>query len=300
LTQPNFLITGAPKCATTSVYYYLRQHPEIFMPENKEPRTFASLNRVPDYQGPGDLHREEHTVTDLAQYEALFDEARDEAAIGEASVIDLYDPVAADEIMRHLPRARLIALLRNPVDRAHSNYQHQRYHGREPLADFGQALEQEAGRLRSGWGPFWAYAGLGFYASQLQRYYERFEPDQIGVFLYDDLERDPVGLLQSIYRFLGVSDSFVPDVSRRYLVGGKPRVASFSKLIYSASRFKDAVRPLVPDYVLAKLKELEARANRRRQTLDPKLRASLIERFRDDLLQLEKILDRDLSAWLRG
>ncbi len=174
MTLPNFLIIGPPKCGTTALYRYLSQHPDVFMPREKEPR-FLLSHAVPTYTGPTDPLYAKRLVTSVTKYEELFASASRERAIGEASTLYLYTPGAEDGIRRHVPGAKLIAILRNPVDRAYSNFLHQRYLGAEPLSDFDEALRAEPARIARGWGPFWHYAELGRYQRQLERFHRVFD-----------------------------------------------------------------------------------------------------------------------------
>jgi len=291
---PNFLIIGAPKCGTTTLYHYLVQHPDVFLSQDKEPKFFAYEGGVPAFVGPGDQERERRTIVDWESYCRLFSTATVERAVGEASVIYLYHPEAAHRIRHRVPDVKLVAILRDPVERAYSNFLHQRLRLREPLADFEAALEAEPARIRSGWGPFFHYAALGRYASQLERYFELFGRDQIRVFLYDEFEADPLGVLRDLFRFLDVDDAFVPDVSRRHLVGGAPRSIAASRLVYAK-----AVRRFLPRTLRRSLFEAERRWNRVRVPLDERVRERLRDQFRGDVERVEALIGKDLSSWLR-
>src|SRR3712207_6354190 len=138
MTMPNFLIIGAMKSGTTALYYYLEQHPEIYMSPVKEPNFFSSQEQ----ENAADA------VTDIGTYQHLFRGVSGEKAIGEASHSYLYEPGAAAEIRRYLPEAKLIAILRNPIDRAYSHFLHMVRSGTEPLDDFAQALQEEVVGIR--------------------------------------------------------------------------------------------------------------------------------------------------------
>lgn len=142
MTMPNFLIVGAQKAGTTSLHYYLKQHPQIYMRPRKEPHFFEGMHW--DFYRPGRIML---AVTDLADYQALFEGVTDEKAIGEASASYLYSPKAPTLIKRSIPDARLIAILRNPPDRAYSNFLHCVRGGRESIVDFAEALRVEEERI---------------------------------------------------------------------------------------------------------------------------------------------------------
>ena len=174
MTMPNFFIVGAQKAGTTSLYYYLKQHPQIYMSPRKEPHFFEGMHW--DFYRPG---RMALPVTDLADYQALFEGVTDEKAIGEASASYLYSPKAPTLIKRSIPYARLIAILRNPADRAYSNFLHCVRAGRESIVDFAEALRVEEGRIKGNWGPLWHYKQKGFYYAQVKRYLDTFGRDPV-------------------------------------------------------------------------------------------------------------------------
>src|ERR671929_75877 len=133
MTMPNFFIIGAMKSGTTALYYYLEQHPEVYMSPVKEPNFFCSQEQ----KNGADA------VTDIRAYERLFRGVLGETAVGEASHCYLYEPRAAAAIRRCVPEAKLLAILRNPIDRAFSHFLHMVRTGSEPLSDFAQALREE-------------------------------------------------------------------------------------------------------------------------------------------------------------
>jgi Sulfotransferase family len=253
MTMPNFLIIGAAKSGTTSLYHYLKQHPEIYMSPLKEPRFFAVEGKTLDFRGPNDdemsflqMSLIRKSVTDIDTYRALFRGVTDEKAIGEASPLYLYSPEAPARIKHYIPQARLIAILRNPVDRAFSSYLHCVRDRGEPLQDFAQALREEETRIEDGWGPIWHYKNVGFYSAQLERFFDTFRRDQIKVFLYEDLKEDPVGVLRSTYRFLEVGETRLPDVSLKHNISGVPRIRLVHELLNKPNPIKSAFRPLLP------------------------------------------------------
>ena len=174
MTMPNFLVMGAAKCGTDSLCNYLGQHPEIYMCSNREPNFFVveGQSDIP-YCGPGDravLESFDMWVSTLDRYQSLFSEVTTEKAIGEGTTWYIYVDEAPARIQRHIPHAKLIAILRNPVDRAYSAYTMLLRDGRETIGDFAHALAAEEDRTRRNWEPIWHYVKMGFYTSQLKRY----------------------------------------------------------------------------------------------------------------------------------
>src|SRR5215203_3559900 len=171
MTMPNFLIIGAMKSGTTALYYYLEQHPEIYMSPVKEPNFFSSQGQ----QNAVDA------VTNIGAYQHLFKGASDEKAIGEASHSYLYEPGAATAIRRYIPEAKLIAILRNPIERAYSHFLHMVRSGTEPLDDFTQALQEKEAVGVHKERTFQDYIGRGLYYEQLRRYFGTFPREQVKV-----------------------------------------------------------------------------------------------------------------------
>jgi hypothetical protein len=303
MTVPNFLIIGAGKSGTTSLYHYLHAHPQIYMCPQKEPRFFAFEGEELDFRGPGDSRF--HCVTDLDAYRALFEGASKEMVTGEATTWYLSAPKAPARIKHHVPDAKLIAVLRDPVERAFSSWLSMRREQVEPLADFAQAMAAETERIANNWSPGWHYKKHGFYHTHLERYFDRFDAGQIRIYLYEDFTADPVGFTQDICRFLGVDDSFVPDTAMKYNVSGMPRNKALHRAL--AKRFwrprqtRGLLNRVFPDpikrSIQAKLLQLNLRA---KPELSPEVRKQFCDEYREDILRLQDLLGRNLSAWLES
>lgn len=297
--RPTFLIIGAAKAGTTSLHHYLGQHPQIFLPEVKEPGFYAYDASTPPYR---DVTRtaiaREPYAADSAAYEALFQGANGALAVGEASTLYLYEAGAAARIRTALPDVKLVVVLRNPAERAFSHYMHLRRDGREPIDDFARALEAEPARIRERYFPSFHYRAMGRYGEQLARYFERFDRDRILVVLHEELQRAPVKTSQRVQGFLGVDPAFVPDTSLQLNASGLPRSRWLHDFIVRPSAFKTAAARFVPASVRLSLASRLQRANLdRAPRLDPNVRAELLQEFAPDLDRLRGLLDRDLSAW---
>lgn len=194
---PNFLIIGAAKSGTTSLYHYLKQHPEIYLSPVKEPKFFCFYQEKLDWQGPGDQKAILNYVTDIDQYFSLFEGVRNETAIGEATPWYIYSESAVKKIKAFIPDAKLIAILRDPAERAYSHFLHLLREGREPLADFQDALDAEEERTRRNWGWTWQYKSRGLYYSQLKKYFDTF-PNKIYVYIYMTNSKKILSLLLRI------------------------------------------------------------------------------------------------------
>jgi hypothetical protein len=291
---PNMLILGAAKCGTSSLYKYLDQHPDVFMSPFKEPQFFIWEGRAYDIQGPGVQQVAKSVVTDLASYQELFSGAKHERIRGEGSTGYLHTPGVPERIRARVPNARLIAILRNPIDRAYSAFVHAQREGFEPLSNFSEALEQEQRRLEEGWIGLTLYTTIGMYASQLEGYLAHFPREQLRVYLFDDLVRNPLALARDAFRYLGVDDSFEPDVSLHENRGRAVRSVALRHLanVVRTSRIGRRV-PSGP--FRAFLRTVNERPI---EPLDDSDRQRLARAFERDLERLSQLLGRDLSPWL--
>jgi hypothetical protein len=291
MTMPNFLIIGAMKSGTTALYYYLEQHPEIYMSSVKEPNFFSSQEQ----ENAAD------TVTHIGAYQHLFRGGSGKKAIGEASHSYLYESGAAAEIRRYIPEAKLIAILRNPIDRAYSHFLHMVRSGTESVDDFGQALQEVVGSI-SKERTFQDYIGRGLYYDQLERYFRTFPREQVRVYLYEDLSDAPISTVQDAFRFLKVDDSFVPDVSLRRNVSGHPKYKTLDGLLRSQSRIKHAAKIYLPARMRWRLSkafdDLKTRNLVEPPPLQSEVRRQLMKVYREDILKLQDLIHRDLSGWL--
>jgi hypothetical protein len=305
---PNFLLVGAQKSGTTSVYRYLRQHPDVFMPQKKEPRFFgaSSIYTNISLSDPHYEYLNRTTVFTFEDYAALFEDVTTERAIGEASIMYLYyyDTVIP-EIKEFLGDVKIVAILRDPVDRAFSAYTHL-VRERFEVLSFERCLELEEERRRANWAPINFFKDLGFYYKQVKAYVENFSA--VKIFLYDDLTREALGLMKDAYDFLEVDPSFVPDVTVRHNISGVPKSLFFHRLVNFLTRSnalmdkaKPMARVMLPKETRARLFEdliaLKVK-NLAKPEMKPETREYLKNAYRDDLLRLQDLIDRDLSRWL--
>ncbi len=296
MTMPNFLIIGAAKAGTTALHEYLQQHPQIYMTPTKETNFFAFEGKTLNFQGPGDEALQDFSITDLSTYQAEFQQVTHELARGEACPSYLYLPQTASRIKKYIPDTRLIAILRNPVERAYANFLHIVRDDREPQSNFALALKDEPTRIANNWEWFWHYIQLGYYGVQLQRYYQIFSPGQIKVYLYEDLKEKPIALLQDIFRFLEVDDTFIPDMAIRPNKSGMPKNKILHHFLTKPNPLKTWLKPLLPSKIRQKIQH----QNLITPQISQEVRQQLINLYREDILQCQDLINRDLSAWLVG
>jgi hypothetical protein len=289
---PTFITIGAAKAGTTALYWYLAEHPQIFMSPMKETNFFAYGL---DERGEllyGDPDHHHFRIRTWAEYEALFADARDEIAVGEISPIYLECPQAAARIHDRLPQAQIVCGLRDPVDRAYSDYQmYLRRKGRrlDPVRDMTPSSEWA--RPDSHW------MTIGRYHEMLARYYDAFPRERIHVFVFDDLKRDTLGVVRELYGFVGVDPEFRPNLETPHNVGGMPASRGLERLLTS-HRLQSLLEPVIPRGLADRVRRIRTRNLRRAPELSPDLRAELIERFRDDIGRTSELIGRDLTAWL--
>ncbi len=301
---PNFLIVGAAKSGTTSIYKYLDCHPEIKFSRPKEPKYFSSTLNLCEHNGPKD--KEVFLVKDRDEYIKSFG---DEIVkwVGDASADNLYyykDVIP--EIKKELGNPLIFIFLRNPVERAYSSYVHMRREEREPLHDFNTALQVEEKRISDGWEFIWHYKKAGLYYNQVKAYKDNFE--HCHIFLFDDIKNDLKKLLSDIYSIFQIEPIF-NGIEKKHNVSGLPNKKSIKqKLFYKF--FKDeknsaklVVKKIVPECIRKFVRSYVTKNWFEKKLIKPKMdervRNELIEYYRDDILKLEKLIQRDLSNWLK-
>ena len=305
---PDFFIVGQPKSGTTALHHMLRSHPQIFMPENKEPWFFADElhERTPP--------RPAGTPRSLAEYTALFAGARPEQRVGEASVLYLWSQTAAQAIAAVAPRARVIAILREPASLLRSLHLQFLETLVETEPDLRTALELEPSR-REGrnvprhtyWPQALAYSEHVRYVAQLSRYSERFPPGHVLVLIYDDFRRDNAATVRTVLRFLEV-DEDVPVQSAEINPTVVPRSQGVHELVHAVTvgrgPLSRAAKAAVTRVVPRRVRRDGVRAAKRRflyappQPPDEQLMAELRARYAPEVVALSEYLGRDLvSEW---
>lgn len=297
MPRPDFFVVGAFKSGSTALYEQLRRHPQIFMPFHKEPLFFGD-----------DLTRRYGRMT-LDDYLRLFKDAKPGQRIGEASTWYLYSTSAAREIQEFSPRARIIVVLRNPVDVMYAQHSQLIFNVIEDIDDFEQALTAETDR-RAGRrlppGPINVenlfYRHSVRFAEQLERYFEVFGRERVHVMLHDDMARDGVGTVRGVLEFLGVDPNLAaaPPKSNE---NRRVRSPLIQRLIF-APKVLLPLAPFLRRFPLVRAvrtRLLEANSEAKpRAPMDPPLRRALLDEFAPEIDRLGRLIDRDLSAWHEG
>jgi hypothetical protein len=293
---PTFLIIGVQKAGTTSIYDYLKQHPEVYMSPVKETnfleKDWSKISPDPTKK------RKKSKIDTFEKYCQLFQDVKDEIAIGEASPNYLFHYQSSAELIKHyLPQAKMMAILRNPAERAHSDYL---MHIREQIGEGISLAEQLQLRTNSSF-----TLRKGFYYTPVKYYFDIFGKQQIRIYLYDDLCNNSVALMQDMYQFIGVDNSFSPDTSKKFQVAQVPKL----KVVNTLLRKKNLPRTIVSSvlkYFLPPSFRQSIRSNlininskdKKQAPLLPEDRQKLVELYREDILKLQDLIQRDLSSWL--
>jgi hypothetical protein len=302
---PDFLIIGAGKSGTTSLDNYLKQHPEIFVSDFKEPNFFGyeMVNRESFKSQPEELHHYDISVTNLSAYLALFENALPSQVLGETSNTYMYHEGAPERIRYYNPDMKLIAVLRQPAGRLYSRYLHLARENRTPTEKFEDCLDRNT--------IWWERNDLikeGFYYRNLAKFYELFPKENIRVFLYEEFNSNPQDVLKQIYEFLGVDSTFQNNFSVRYNESGFIKNRFLDKIYGQKGILTGTIKALIPRGVFDTLKQslfFQKQLNDLRSKnlvkpkLDPKVRHALThEVYGEDIRQLSKLIGRDLSHWL--
>lgn len=295
---PNFLVIGAGRSGTTSLHHYLGQHPDVFLPSNKAPSYFYCCDAPPSEDPYQHLVSRNYFVRDFAEYQALFDGVRSERAVGEVSPVYLATMLAAPRIAEVIPEVKLLAVVRDPVERAYARFLGRTRDGLETRTSFTEIIRQEKkeGLIRddaSG-----TYVASGFVFHFLESYLDRFSRESFCVRLFEDLKTDAEGLVSDLFGFLGVDNSFRPSVEKRHNPSGGTIGRPLLRYIWANTGLLRArLRPFLPVGLRNTIFGLLPMEHTDR-SLDAEVKAELIELFREDVLKLQDWMDRDLSAWL--
>ena len=299
---PDFLLIGAPKAGTSALHAALARHPDLYLSPVKEPKYYMCGDSPPPaYRGPGDAHSNQEWVWQRARYRQLFAGAEDGVLCGESTPFYLYNRDARRRIAADLPHAKLVAVLRDPVDRAYSNWMHLWADGLEPCEDVVEACRREQRRIDDGWAPFWHYQALGMYGRQLADLFDHVPREQVLLLRYRDLIKAPQTALHEVCRFLGVPDAPAPELpvdNARPFVRPGVRTRTLGPLVRAGARAGAFLPPQVWRKVSKPLVgRLHGRGAASRPRLSPEQRAVLREPFLPDIDLLERVTGESYADW---
>ena len=301
-STPDALIIGAPKAGTSALHAALAQHPQIYASPVKEPKYYMGWDAPPpSYAGPGDPHSNKEWIWRREDYRALFSGAPGDAVRLESTPFYLYMPGARRRIAEELPEAKLIVIVRDPIDRAYSNWMHLWVDGLEPIPDFVEAWHAEDCRVAAGWAPFWRYRRLGRYGEQLADLCRLVNRERVFVLRYWQLVSHPDETLNEVARFLGIAEDQVitipPDNARPFVEPGL-RASMLGRVIRAGATAASYAPPQVWRRASKPLVGLlQHGGHSQRPKLRPQQRTALLGDCADDISLLEQTLGESFQDW---
>lgn len=312
---PTFIVIGIVKAGTTSLHHYLSQHPDIQMSQWVWPRFFHIDGAPPNFKllaenfGTDRYLESEYRFNlmfpariprDIETYKKLWPNSINNQNYGEVSPTYLYDDTVPARIHKRLPNVKLIVILRHPVLRAYSHYLMDFRYGWEEIDDFAEALLEEPIEVDHFWWGKRHYIRHGFYVAPLQRYLQKFDKEQIKIYLYDEFQSSPQKMMKDMFHFLEIDTSFKVNMSIRHNKSMLHKDNFLTRQIKSNRQLKKQLLTLIPPKIIFFLrKQIIERSLIGPPPLKPEEYNQLIETFRDEILCLQDLLKRDLSSWLK-
>lgn len=299
---PNFLVVGTAKSGTTSLFHYLNQHPDIHLPI-KESHLFNDPFLLKKDSIPEGKKDRRENVENLDQYKKIFSfDKRPAKLLGEIGTGYLYDyEYAIPKIKQILGDIPIIIVLRNPIDRAYSSFQHTVKLSKGDHS-FEESLKKEEERIKNGWHFMWHHAKLGYYAQQVSAYQDAFSKVRIAFF--EDLEKDSDEFMRMIIEFIGANANININTSKVFNRTTIPKSLFFRFINSDKNPLKIVLRPifraLFPSEKRRNIKEkVRSYKSAEYSEMRKETKKRLIALYRDDIGRLEKIVQRDLSIWLK-
>ncbi len=277
---PNCIVNGVAKSGTTAIYSYLGEHPDIFMSKNKELNYFAYDSKI------GECNDAHFPIKTQTEYEKEFECSKSYKIRGEASPAYFSILSSAARIHKLIPDVKLITSIRNPVDRAFSGYL---MHVRDGKAD---------PKIQDSFTPDKHWVKLGFYSKNLQEYYRIFPSNQIKIVLQDDMKRDTAGTMERIFEYLEVDPHFKPEVKQRHNVGTFPKNHLIQRILLQKETVRRYLEPVTPYFAKKILWKMEKLNQQEPPELPAEHKEYLQNLYREDILRVQDLINRDLSNWL--
>ena len=285
----DFFIVGAPKAGTTSLYHYLNEHPQVEMSSQKEPDYFSdkAINEQGMYYG-------KNRVNTLDKYESLFVQ-KESVVYGEGSVSYLFYDNVAEDIKKYNPNAKIIIMLRNPIERAFSHF----------LMDYRLGLIRDSfenviankSKHKNAHLFYQQYIEVSKYTTQIQRYLDFFEKDSILFIDYDDFKKNVSETVDKAYNFLNISTDFAANINTKYNAFTMPK-NKIIRFIYSFVFLRKILTFLFPIYLVRNIRGFLFKEDEKPELLK-ETRVLLGKIFNDDIRKLEEVLGKDYSKWIQ-
>lgn len=307
---PDFFVVGAAKGATTSLHALLSQHPNIFLPEQKELYTFAFNGETPRFKLADGTPREKVGCT-WNRYFKIYDNCPENCLAGDTSSWYLRYHKAVITNIRRLygessEKIKIIMVLRNPVERAWSHYS---MHLGQGLIDLpfrdtitGGEFRKRIADAEAGYYPGYDYIGFGMYSGQVQAFLDAFGQDNVKVFLYEEFQKDNLTMVNEVFRFLGLEPAEQIKTGKKLNISGTPKsglAETIGKLVYRPFFLKRIFRSILPAGLRYKFKRNISRFLFKKTDMKNEDRSILIDIYREDIDKLQMLLNKDLSTWLK-
>lgn len=294
---PTFICAGGAKCGTTSLYEYLKQHPQIFLPDQKELHFFSYPELKKQPEGPGMREVLKGLCKTQEEYAGHYKKAKKGMISGDISPSYLVFPEAIPRMKAFLENPKIIIMLRDPVDRVFSQYMHLRRAAREELT-FEKALEAEEQRKASNWGDMWHYTASGFYFEHVSNYINAFGRDNVMVILSHEMRKNPDKILQEVFQFIGVDPNFKVNTSEEFNRSGLPKSLFIARLT-DASSFANLAKKIIPRKFGASLKRWIQNLNTGdKEVINPDTVQKLRSLYTEDIKKLETLIGKE-TGWLK-
>jgi len=285
----DFFIVGAPKAGTTSLYHYLDEHPQIEMSSQKEPDYFtdSAIQKQGMYYG-------KNRIDTLKKYEDLFKQ-KEGVFYGEGSVSYLFYKHVAEDIKKYNSKAKIIIMLRNPIDRAYSHY----------LMDYRLGLVNDSfkdiinktSKHKNAHMFYQQYIEVSEYTEQVKRYLNVFDSDNILLIDYEDFKNNVSGTVDTVYSFLDVSIEFCANVNKKHNAFSMPK-NKIIRFIYSWVLLRNFLNLIFPKSLAKKIRKLFFK-NDKKPRLPVSTRQQLNKYFRKDIKNLGLLLNKDFTKWIK-
>jgi hypothetical protein len=285
----DFFIVGAPKSGTTSLYHYLSEHPQVEMSSQKEPDYFS--DKAIHEQG---MYYAKNRVDTLDKYESLFVQ-KESVVYGEASVSYLFYENVAEDIKKYNPNAKIIIMLRDPIERAFSHYLMDYRLGL--ISDSFENVLAKISKHKNAHLFYQQYIEVSKYAKQIQRYLDFFKKENILFIDYEDFKKNVSKTVDQVYNFLNISTEFVADINTKHNTFIMPK-NKIIRLIYSFVFLRKILTFLFPVYLVKNISVLLFKSDKKPELLK-ETRSLLSIIFNDDIKKMEEVLAKNYSKWIK-
>ena len=289
MKKVDFFIVGAPKAGTTSLYHYLNEHSEIEMSSQKEPDFFSDQSLQKQK-----LYYDKNRIDTIEKYNSLF-EREDVILRGDSSVSYLFYEDVPHKIITYNPDAKIIIMLRNPIDRAFSHYLMDYSLGL--ISESFETIIQKQSKHKNANLFYQQYIQVSEYTKQIKRYLEVFSKDNIHFIDYEDFKNDTSDVVNSVFLFLGVNDDFQPYLKKKYNTYTAPK-NSLIRYVYSFVAFRKMVANILSKNLTKTIRNLFFTSGKK-PNLPELTRNFLKKHFESDVRELSELLNKDFTKWIR-